>query len=351
MRSLYVPLLLCLMGGTSALAGEAPLDLREELRISAAKRLFFEVPGEDTRYLARDIEFWGVGFEEGDLTEAYPPDAWAAFELTGLESGRTRAVAVLELNDNSRDLLAFLEEGDVLTLTLIYRKRREYMWTDVVLDTEETREMIVFQVETLSYALPRIEGYSVLWYDQRAPEQVPPRTHLSQDVLSRISIGVQPGTDIELELAPGAIQTFNFPEMDARVLPLELVTDYKGPIVYGVLSGRMSLAKLAADQVPALDAEGESVVEADLPVDMEGQRLFVLRHQPSITYFLLHVPQEQPGGMKATLKVGEPPPEPEPEPETEAETETETETEAETETETEAETEAEPEAEPGTETE
>lgn len=311
-----LPLLLTILLTTPALADE-PLDLGLELQNAANAQMFFATPEGEVRYIARDQEYWGVGFDEGGLSEKYPPDEWAAFELDGVEAGRSRAVAMLALNDSSRELVDFLEDGDALTVTLSYLDRLEYMWADAVLDTEETRELVLFEVQTLSYALPRIEGYSVLWYDRAAPDKVTQRTHLSLDTLSNrnLSSPTGPGTEIDVELEPGNIAVLFVPEGEYPALPLTFDTRDTGDLVFGVLSGRMGMRVLDSG-IPSPGDQGDKVVRLTLPADTDGKRIFLVRDQPSITFYILHVPQGDGPAMKLKMTVGEvPEPEPVEEPE------------------------------------
>jgi len=140
-----------------------PQDLREVLDHAAARRLFFPVPEGPQQYTVQGAEYWGMGFAEAGVSEKFPAEQWAAFDLSEYKSGRTRVVALLGLNEHSKELVDFLEEGDVLALTMSYKERLTYDWNDVVLEQTEERELILMEVDLLSYVLPRIEGYSVLW--------------------------------------------------------------------------------------------------------------------------------------------------------------------------------------------
>ena len=300
-------LLFTILAAFPAFATEVePLDLESELQAVAAKQLFFAEPEADVRYVARDQEYWGTGFDEGGLAEKYPSDQWGAFELAGLEAGRSRAVAMIAINDSSRELIDFLEEGDALTLSLAYKDRLEYMWTDAVLDTQETRELVLFEVETLSYSLPRVEGYSVLWYDHRAPDKVTQRTHLSQDVLPQISRPTSPGTELEIELEPGNIAVLFVPEGDYPALPLTFESEGEGTLVFGVLAGRMGM-RVIESGVPSPGDRGDKVVRLEIPVDHESRKVFLVRDQPSITFYILHVPQGDGPALKLKMVVGEVP--------------------------------------------
>ncbi len=304
---LIIALLTAILSATPVLAGEAePLDLEAELQAAAARQLFFAVPEADVRYVARDQEYWGTGFDEGDLAEKYPADQWGSFELAGLQAGRSRAVAMIAINDSSRELIDFLEDGDSLTLSLAYKDRLEYMWTDAVLDTQETRELVLFEVETLSYSLPRVEGYSVLWYDRRAPDKVTQRTHLSQDVLPQISKPTSPGTELDIELEPGNIAVLFIPEGDYPALPLTFEAEGDGTLVFGVLSGRMGM-RVIDSGIPSPGDSGDKVVRLDIPADLEAKKIFLVRDQPSITFYILHVPQGDGPAMKLKMTVGDVP--------------------------------------------
>lgn len=291
---------------TVAWGGEQQ-DLREVLDHAAERRLFFPVPEGPQQYTVSGAEYWGMGFDEAGLVEKYPAEQWAAFELGEYESGRTRVVALLALNDHSKELVAFLEEGDVLALSLSYKDRLTYEWTDVVLDKTEERELILLEVDTLSYALPRIEGYSVLWYDRAAPDRVQQREHLSQGALVSIATALDPGAEISIDLQPGMIQVLYFPEIGTNTLPIEIETSSSSILVFGVLSGKMGLARMDPGAVPGEGVAGEKVVPLTVPGDLKGKDFWVVRSQPSSTFCLLHVPQTAKAGVKGKLVVGQPP--------------------------------------------
>ena len=48
-------------------------------------------------------------------------------------------------------------------------------------------------------------------------------------------------------------------------------------------------------------------VELAVPGDLSGKDFWIVRDQNSVTYFLLHVPQDEKSAIKGKLKVGNPP--------------------------------------------
>lgn len=290
-----------------AAAGEETVNLIEALQKNALKRLFFQIPEEPQTYDSGKVAYWGAGFDEQGLTENYPADAWAAFDLDELSAGRTRIVALLELNDDTRELMEFLEEGDQLYFTLTYKDRIEYDWMDVVLDREESRELVLMEVKTLSYCIPRLEDYTVLWYDASDPAAAKNRTHLQQDGLSKVAKPLTPGTSIDLDLSPGSLQVLYYPEIAATALPIEIQTRSKGKLVYASLAGKIGLRRMDDGEAVAEGDKGDRLVPINVPDDLTGKDLWVISAQHSTTFFVLLVPQESPSGIKLKLKVGEPP--------------------------------------------
>ncbi len=290
-----------------ATAGEEPIALIDELQKNAKKKLFFQIPEEPKTYRSGKVEYWGAGFDEQGLSEKYAPDAWAAFDLGELEAGRTRVVALMELNDDTRELMEFLEEGDELDFTLAYMDRIEYEWTDVVLDRQESRELVLMEVKTLSYCIPRLEDYTVLWYDAAKPGSVKNRVHLQQDGLSKVSKPLTPGTSIDLNLSPGSLQVLYYPEIEATALPIEIQTRSKGQLVYASLAGKIGLRALGDGETIPEGDKGDRLVPMTIPDDLSSKELWIISAQTSTTFCVLLVPQESPSGIKLKLVVGEPP--------------------------------------------
>jgi len=122
-----------------------------------------------------------------------------------------------------------------------------------------------------------------------------------------VATALNPGDEIEIDLSPGMIHVFYFPEIEANVLPIQIKTKSKSTMVFGVLSGKMGLARMDPGVVPGEGAAGEKVVSLTVPDDLAGNDFYVVRSQPSTTFCLLHVPQTAEAGVKAKLIVGQPP--------------------------------------------
>ncbi len=306
-RTPWSPLLLLVLlaaPAAPARAGDA-VDLLPLLTRNAEGRAFFEATDATVVYRTDRVEYWDAGFDEAGLTERYPADRWAAFELGELKVGKTRIVALVELDDDGTDLMKALEMGDGLYLTLTYLDRLPYEWTDAVLGRTEERELVLMRVETLSYALPRMEGYTTLWYDRSDPSHAQRRTHLQQDGLANISTPMDPGSSHALDLSPGSYALFFFPEIDQRTLPITIEAS-GGTLVFGVLSGQLELHVLEAGQTPQEGERGHSLVALALPDDVRGKSLVLVRDQRDAAYFLLLVPQDSTARVRGKLVVGQP---------------------------------------------